>query len=220
MNGDGHLHARPGAADGTPAPGLHRIGDGGDALLYVPDGASSDRPAPLVVMLHGAGGTADSGISHLRPLADEAGLLLLAPRSVGQTWDAIRDGFGPDVERLDALLAEVFAACAVDGGHVAVGGFSDGASYALSLGLANGGLFTHVVAFSPGFIPPMEREGDPRIFVSHGDEDNVLPIGVCSRRIVPWLAHAGYRVLYREFAGGHTVPRRVAREAVEWLMEA
>jgi len=219
MNGDGHLHARPGAAAETLPPGLHRVGEDGDALLYVPAGAPDDGPAALVVMLHGAGGNAQSGISHLQPLADEARLLLLAPSSAGQTWDAIRDGFGPDVERLDALLEEVFAECEVDGGHVALGGFSDGASYALSLGLANGDLFTHVVAFSPGFIPRSEREGDPRIFVSHGDEDSVLPIGRCSRRIVPLLATAGYHVLYREFSGGHTVPSRVAREAVEWLRE-
>jgi predicted esterase len=34
---------------------------------------------------------------------------------------------------------------------LAVSGFSDGASYALSIGPANGDLFTHVMAFSPGF---------------------------------------------------------------------
>ena len=33
-------------------------------------------------------------------------------------------------------------------------GFSDGASYALSLGAANGDLFTHIAAFSPGFMRP------------------------------------------------------------------
>jgi phospholipase/carboxylesterase len=35
---------------------------------------------------------------------------------------------------------------------VALGGFSDGASYALSLDLTNGDLFASLIAFSPGFI--------------------------------------------------------------------
>lgn len=44
------------------------------------------------------------------------------------------------------------AGVAIDPAHVAIGGFSDGASCALSLGLVNGDLFTHVMAFSPGLV--------------------------------------------------------------------
>ncbi len=55
-------------------------------------------------------------------------------------------------------------------------GFSDGASYALSIGLTNGDLFTHVVAFSPGFASPVTYTGKPPVFVSHGTHDEVLPI--------------------------------------------
>ena len=34
---------------------------------------------------------------------------------------------------------------------------------------------------------------------------------------VPQLRRAGYEVLYREFDGPHTVPREVAREALDWF---
>ena len=61
--------------------------------------------------------------------------------------------------------------------------------------------FTHVLAFSPGFLAPAERVGSPRIFVSHGTRDGWLPIERCSRRIVPQLERAGYEVRYREFDG-------------------
>jgi hypothetical protein len=56
----------------------------------------------------------------------------------------------------------------VDPTRLAVGGFSDGTSYALSLGLTNGDLFSHVLAFSPGFAVPARRRGRPRLFLSHG----------------------------------------------------
>jgi phospholipase/carboxylesterase len=102
---------------------------------------------------------------------------------------------------------------------VAVGGYSDGASYALSLGIANGDLFSHVLAFSPGFLTPTGQRGSPRIFVVHGTRDRWLPIDSCSRRIVPRLERAGYEVLYREFEGGHVVPPGIAREAAIWLAD-
>jgi phospholipase/carboxylesterase len=79
----------------------------------------------------------------------------------------------------------------------------------------NGDLFTHEIAFSPGFAVPAAREGSPRILVSHGVHDNVLPIDRCTRRIVPQLERAGYEVRYREFDGPHTVPESTAREALE-----
>jgi phospholipase/carboxylesterase len=218
----GQLRARP-AAPAAPAearPGLSALGldKQRDTLLYVPGGYQPGRALPLALMLHGAGGSAEGGIRLLQSLADEAGLLLLAPTSRRQTWDVIAGGYGPDVELIDQALAQVFASYAVDPAYLAIGGFSDGASYALSLGLTNGALFRHIIAFSPGFMAPSRRAGTPRIFISHGRRDTVLPIERCSRRIVPQLERAGYDVRYREFDGPHTVPAEIAREAVNWYV--
>ena len=109
-----------------------------------------------------------------------------------------------------------FDRCAIEP-RIAIGGFSDGASYALTLGAINGDLFTAIVAFSPGFVVAGDRHGSPRVFVSHGTRDEILPINRTSRRIVPQLRDEGYAVTYREFDGPHTVPEPVLREAFEWL---
>ena len=214
------LRARPQRARDEPErSGLTRLdaGDRGEGLLYVPANYSPARPAPLVVLLHGAGSNARSGLAPLLPLADEEGVILFAPQARGRTWDLILGDIGPDVTALDALLSQTFDRLAVDRSHVALGGFSDGASYALSLGLANGDLFSHLIAFSPGFIAPAGKRGRPAIYVSHGVADRVLPIERCSRRIVPSLRRDGYDVDYREFGGGHAVPTDIARAAVNWL---
>jgi phospholipase/carboxylesterase len=209
------------AAEGPPGvPGTHPLGLGAprDAVLHVPPGVVPGVAAPLVLTLHGAGGDAETGLALLRPPADERGLLLLAPAARTSTWDAVLGDYGRDAALIDRALATVFATFAVDPGRVAVAGFSDGASYALGLGLANGGLLRRIVAFSPGFVPPgTSREGMPPVFVSHGDADDVLPIDRTSREIVPELRDDGYDVTYREFSGAHTVPADIAREAVEWL---
>ena len=219
---EGRLTARPGSPAQTIAPGLYPLGLSRerDALLYVPRSYDETRPSPLAVMLHGAGGTAQHGTSPLSALADAARLVVLAPASRDQTWDVIRGGFGSDVNFIDEALGATFERCAIDAQRLAVGGFSDGASYALSLGLTNGDLFTHVIAFSPGFMAPGAQVGAPRIYVSHGTRDTVLPIDRCSRRLVPALEQAGYDVLYHEFDGPHTVPVDIAREAVDWLVDS
>ncbi|MFC0505762.1 alpha/beta hydrolase [Micromonospora costi] len=213
----GRLTTRPGPPVGPATAGLVPMTDAdGDllALLYAP-APSGDRPYRLVVLLHGAGGSARQGLDLLLPVADAHHLLLVAPQAAASSWDLIVEGFGIDVRRIDGLLESVFAGYPIR--DVVLGGFSDGASYALSLGLTNGDLVTGVVAFSPGFAAPMVTHGQPRVFVSHGVDDRVLPVDVCSRRLVPRLHDLGYDVTYHEFTGGHEIPPEVRDAAATWL---
>ena len=216
----GRLTVRaPTAPPRQGAPGVQRLDDAGahGSLLYAPE-SDDPRPRPLVVMFHGAGANADQGLRLVRRQADARGVFVLAMKSTGATWDVIAGDFGPDIERLDAALAHAFARYRVDRGRMAVGGFSDGASYALSVGLTNGDVFAQVVAFSPGFVSAKQHHGHPKVFVTHGDRDTVLPVDETSRRLVPRLERKGYTVRYVEFDGGHGVHPDIAQEAVDWFV--
>ncbi len=184
------------------------------AALYVPS-ATDREPLRLLVMLHGAGGNAQRLLEMLSDQAERHRLLLMAPKSTAATWDVLAGGFGPDVRNIDRLVTEVASRYRLEG--YTIGGFSDGASYALSLGLTNGDVFDSIIAFSPGFEAAEQTFGRPRVFISHGTEDQTLPIDRTSRRIVPSLEDAGYDVTYHEFSGGHFVPQAIQRRAVEWL---
>jgi phospholipase/carboxylesterase len=189
-----------------------------DVLLYLPK--SVPDPAPLMVYLHGATGGEQQGIRRLGSLAEEFGFLLLSPASEETTWDAITSGYGRDVRVIDQALTRVFSQKRVDPRKIAVSGFSDGASYGLGLGISNGDLFGAVMAFSPGFIPPGgKRTGAPRMFISHGRNDQILPFEYTSGRLVPQLKRSGYDVTFRDFDGPHTVPPEIARAAVEWWLK-
>jgi phospholipase/carboxylesterase len=186
-------------------------------LIYVPDGASAG--APVMVFLHGAGGSGRREMRVWLAAADRYGAVVIAPDSRGPSWDVIHGGFGPDVAFIDSALSALAEVLDVDWTQLALGGVSDGASYALSLGMANGDVFPFVVAFSPGFIVVDSLVGQPRVFVSHGTADPVLPIDGTSRRIVPGLHEAGYHVTYCEFDGGHTVPPPIADRAFAWWLQ-
>jgi phospholipase/carboxylesterase len=217
---DGRLAAKPRDSATTAAAGAHALGldRGRDAMLQLPPG-TTPGPLPLLVLFHGAGGSGEAVLRRFAAAADEAGVAVLAPSSRGPTWDAIRDGFGPDIPHINRALERVFDTVSIDPARIAAGGFSDGATYALSLGLINGDLFRRVAAFSPGFIVDGTAHGRPRFFVSHGTADPILPIDRCSRVIVPALRRRGYEVTFREFEGVHQVPPEIAREGMKWLAD-
>jgi phospholipase/carboxylesterase len=191
--------------------------NGREGVLYLPPGRRT--PAPLLVMFHGATQRAERSLVFLRDLADEVGLLVYAPQSLRRTWDFIEGGYGPDVQSVQAGLDWVFERVAVDVSRLAAAGFSDGAGYALSLGITNGDMFTNVLAWSPGYMRFPAERGSPRIFVSHGVHDRILPIDRCSRLLVPRLRRAGYEVDYIEFDGPHTLPPDIAEVSVKSFVD-
>ena len=201
------------------SPGVHefalRNGQQVDMRVTPP----GKRPYALIVALHGAGGSPDSGLEAFSGAWNLPGLVLVAPASKAQTWTAVFSDQDPDLESVDLAVAEAWARCPIDRKRLALGGFSDGATYALTLGVANGDLFPAIIALSPGGILAGTTRGRPRIFVSHGTEDGVLPIAGASDRIVPKLRQAGYDVTYRRFRGGHVVAPETSAAAAQWFLD-
>ncbi|HEV2891411.1 MAG TPA: hypothetical protein VGX28_13645 [Frankiaceae bacterium] len=63
-----------------------------------------------------------------------------------------------------------------------------------------------MLAHSPGFVAPPRIAATPRVWISHGGADRVLPVDRCGRRVARTLTDAGYDTAYVEFSGGHVVP--------------
>jgi predicted esterase len=210
----GRLTARPGPGGGNCAAGVStlRLGGGRTALMRVTPGRASRRA--LILALHGAGGSAEGGLRAFREGFREPGLVLVAPKSESRTWNPF---YGSDIDSLNRALKQAFARCRVDPKHVAIGGFSDGGTTALTVGLLNGDLFRAVMALSPGGVQAAQPVGKPRVFIAHGTRDTVLPIRI-SNQVVRQLRSFGYPVTYRKFAGGHEVPPAISRAAVRWFL--
>lgn len=218
----GRLTLRPQALPGEPplAPGRHalRFTEGREAVLIVPDGLEPGQPVPLLVLFHGAGGEANRVLPSFVRWARDRRFLLLAPQSMFTTWDVVIAGHGPDRQRLDEALGAVAASFRIDPDHLAFAGFSDGGSYALSLGTTNGDLVSHVIALSAGFMDTFVCNGAPRVFIAHGRSDPQLPFETSARRHALALLEAGVDLTLLPFDGGHVIVPWVVERAMSFFL--
>jgi phospholipase/carboxylesterase len=126
--------------------------------------------------------------------------------------------FGDDTARVDAALKLLFDEIAVDPSRSAIAGFSDGASYALSLGPRNGELFSHIMAFSPGGVAPFDDPARARVFISHGRQDPMLPFANTANGIVPGFRARGLDVTFEVFDGVHAFRDEEIDKALAWFL--
>jgi predicted esterase len=198
-----------------------------DAVGYIP--ASANLHPPLLVLLHGAGRDRLGMIQHFEAEADKRGIVLLAPTSRGPTWDAVGIAervpspdsplankmsrsfdTSRDSKRVDAAIANLAKIVPVDRSRTVLAGFSDGATFALAMGMSRYEQFAAVIAWSPGI--PIETEGPARgrrVFVSHGRQDPLLSFETTCAGIVPLLRNEGAAVTFLPFDGVHEAPPRV-----------
>lgn len=196
------------------------LANGRDGVFYVPPAAENTR-APLLLYLHGANGSGRRTIERLLPHADRTGTIIVAPDSRDETWGIAMNSPAADQKFIDAALDKVARRASIDSSRLGIAGFSDGASAALSIGLGDGDRFRSIGAFSPGFVHTTSGvHGRPRVFISHGTADDILPIERCGRRIARALSNAGLAVTYREFDGPHTVPESIRRDFFDWFAAA
>jgi phospholipase/carboxylesterase len=217
--GSGRLTVTPTAPTIAAPAGLSALGlsTGRDGWLYVPQGYTPTRTWPLALFFHGAITPARPYVEAFAPFADAAGLVILAPDSRQSTWDLVYGGFGADIPFIDRAIAHTFERVAVDAARIGIMGFSDGGSYALSLGVTNGDVARRLAAFAPGFLSFRERHGSPPVRIVHGTNDTVLPLQQTGRPITAELRALGYSVELREFDGGHGVPLSIVPDVLHWL---
>ena len=215
-------------ANGEARSGVLQLAGG--AYAYLPKGHTA-APAPVLVALHGAGGQAADTLKSFRDLADANGIILVIPQSIKGTWDMIEDlssrlglemnvqpRYGKDLQALDASLADLFTKVAVDPARIGIMGFSDGATYALSVGTANPQLFKRVIAFSPGPAFLGKSAPDQYVFISHGENDNVLPFAT-ARGHASKLRVRHVPVEFEKFDGKHEVPKSIKDKAFAFFRD-
>lgn len=120
------------ACAAIPAPGWREVQiptTGSSFWRYVPASLDAERPAPVVIFLHGAGGRPESYRNHVRSAAERAGCVVVAPKSSSNLgW-----GLGADPEIVAESLRLTGEELPVDDRRVAIAGHSAGGAYAYLL---------------------------------------------------------------------------------------
>jgi polyhydroxybutyrate depolymerase len=110
--------------------------------VYVPPSYNPARPTPLVLVLHGQGGTPQgmAQISHMNAIAARHGFIVVYPQGLNHEWNAFFDlvrqpALAPqdDINFLKTLTEDLGVDLNIDRRRMYVSGFSNGAFMTLRL---------------------------------------------------------------------------------------
>jgi len=176
--------------------------------LYIPPAYDGTKAYPMVLALHGLGGTEDSmfGQAYRVPVeAEKRGYIVAAP--LGYRIDG---GYGRAATKAGALseadvmevLARVRHDYKIDDSRIYLLGHSMGGFGTWVLGPKYPTIWAAMAPISGGGQPAsLEKIRDIPEIVVHGDADNVVPVG-SSRTMVEAAKKLGIEVKYIEVPGG------------------
>jgi len=165
-------------------------------LAHVPPGTDGTERLPLVIMLHGAGGSAAAFAREtaIAPAADAQHMLVVVPDGTGDTpdrlsWNAHFCCGVPITRNIDdigfigAVIDRVAAERAIDRARIYAAGMSNGAMLAYQIAAAHPQWLAALAAVS-GTIGGTDRDGNPfviakpdmpvAVLIMHGRQDRYV----------------------------------------------
>ena len=209
--------------EAAPTGFVHVEHGAGKAVLLTPDEIDPERRYPLITVMHGAGRQDEMLVKACRDEPERRQALFLVPRSVNPTWDLIACEERPDLDFLEWAYDLIYRRYPVDHFRQGLLGYSDGASYALSVGLSNPRLFRALMVWAAGFVTldsSLLSDGDPRpdVLLEYGTHDPVFPFEMIATPMRLALETAGYPLEFRVDQGGRHWPSGdFQREALDWF---
>lgn len=157
-------------------------------LLHTPSSMPAGRPAPLVVVFHGGGGS-PSGMDRLTrfsALADREGFLVAYPESSGFQWNDGRvtaaSGAGPqidDVGFVAAMIDAIGRERPLGLRRIYATGMSNGAIFSHYVGARLSARIAGIAAVAGGTADPFHRTFRPErpvsVLIIHGTKDPQIP---------------------------------------------
>ena len=192
------------------------------AVLLTPSEIDPSRRYPLFTVLHGAGRQNEMLVKACRGEPDRRQAFFLVPRSVDPTWDLIVGGERKDLGFLEFAYDLIYRRYPIAADRQVLIGYSDGASYALSLALSNPRLFEAALCWAAGFVVldrdnVAEDDPKPRVYLEYGTHDELFAFDRVALPMKETLEQAGYGVEFSVDEGGRHWPSGTFQaEALDW----
>jgi phospholipase/carboxylesterase len=194
----------------------------GSAVLLTPAEIDPDKRYPLFTVLHGAGRQNEMLVKACRNEPDRRDAFFLVPRSIEPTWDLLVGGERNDLDFLEYAYDLIYRRYPIDPARQVLIGYSDGASYGLSLAISNPGIFDAALCWAAGFamydgsrVKP--EDAKPSVYLEYGTHDEIFSFEQVAKPMHQNLASAGYRVEFSVDEGGRHWPSGSFQpEALDW----
>lgn len=168
--------------------GLTRLYD-----LHVPSSYTSEKPVPLVLAFHGAGGNgkAMEQLTELSQLAEQTGFIVVYPDAIDQHWDARRRSqpeTSHDIDFISALIDQVGQEYNLDRSRIYATGFSNGGMFAHRVACELSDKVAASAAVAATMPENLSRTCQPAqpisMLLMHGTNDPVVPYGEPGRALL------------------------------------
>ena len=188
--------------------------------LYLPESTGTDEKIPLIVVLHGLGGSGANTLPAWVERLDKKFAVLCPTYPMGAWWAR------PAEEMVLNLIDETRENYNIDSDRVFLAGLSNGAIGAYMIGMFYPDRFAGLIPIAGSITPRymhflMNLRNTP-VYMIQGAHDPIFPIKL-SRRVHKILSDMKYPVIYREHAekglvhGGHFLPESEIPSMVEWI---
>jgi phospholipase/carboxylesterase len=192
---------------------------------------------PVILLLHGVGSNEQDLFSFADQLPDK--FLVISARapftlaSGSYAWYQVDFSSGKPVinnvqeqksrEVLIQFISELKKEFRFDEKQVYLGGFSQGAIMAYSVGLTRPDLVHGIFAMSgrlleevKPFIAAAENLGKLRVFISHGINDGTLGIHY-ARESTEFLNGLKINTTFKDYPEGHNISHAMLKDLIHWL---
>ena len=186
--------------------------------LYHPE--KGNTPLPLVIVLHGMGGSGDNTVAKWAKRLNDEFIVLCPSYPMGAWWAR------PAEDMVLALLDHIREQYNVDDNRVFLAGLSNGAIGVYTIGMFYPDRFAGLIpiagSITPRFMNFLINLRNTPIYMIQGAHDPIFPIQL-SRRVNKILSDMHYPVVYREHEekgmahGGHFLPENEIPSLIEWI---
>jgi len=177
--------------------------------LFSPSADGAEESFPMIVILHGMGGTGDAIIRKWVERLQNKFIILCPSYPMGAWWAQ------PAEEIVLQLIQKTKSDYPVDGDRVFLAGLSNGAIGAFMIGMFYPDRFAGIVpiagTITERLMPFLVNLNNTPVYIIHGAGDPVFPVSY-QRRVYKILSDLKYSVVYREHRetgmahGGHFLP--------------